>query len=148
MRFAGQLLEQMGEENTWRDLLFRPERDSAGVETLPYYPGQDTSTYQTLPYYPRDPDPLQVLRNPDARVQNPSLGDWSAAPAQGPLARDPSFNLKHPKIPGRDFDGVPNAEAMHDQLRRRLLRNPDGGQELPGFLRQASAPWGQATGWG
>ena len=31
MRLAGQLLEQMGQENTWRDLLFRPERDTAGA---------------------------------------------------------------------------------------------------------------------
>ena len=53
MRLAGRILEQMGEENSaWRDLLFRPERDSTGVQTLPYYPGQDTYTYQTLPYYP------------------------------------------------------------------------------------------------
>jgi hypothetical protein len=140
MRFAGQLLEQMGEENTWRDLLFRPERDSAGVQALPYYPGQDTSTYQTLPYYPEQ----------DTSTLEPLSGDWTAPSSDGLLARNQSFDLGYPKIPGKDVEGIPNANdpVMREKLRRRLLRNPDGGQELPGFLRQASAPWGQATGWG
>jgi len=139
MRLAGQLLEQMGEENTWRDLLFRPERDTAGAQTLPYYPAEDTSAYQTLPYYPEQ----------DATTVDPLLGNWSAAPAEESLARNPSFDLNYPKIPGKDVEGIPNANdrVMREKLRRRLLRNPDGGQELPGFLRQAAAPWGQASGW-
>ena len=140
MRLAGRILEQMGEENSaWRDLLFRPERDSTGVQTLPYYPGQDTSTYQTLPYYPEQ----------DTSTLEPLSGDWTAAPVEGLLARNPSFDLSYPKIPGRDVEGIPNANdpVMREKLRRRLP-NPDGGQELPGFLRQASAPWGQASNWG
>ena len=140
MRLAGRILEQMGEENTWRDLLFRPGRDSSGVQTLPYFPGEDTSTYETLPYY----------HEQDTSTLEPLSGDWTAAPAESPLARGQSFDLGYPKIPGRDVEGIPNANdpVMREKLRRRLLRNPDGGQELPGFLRQASAPWGQASNWG
>lgn len=68
MRFAGQLLEQMGEENTWRDLLFRPERDSTGVQTLPYFPGEDTSEYETLPYYSQqDTSTLELLSGVDRK---------------------------------------------------------------------------------
>jgi hypothetical protein len=139
MRLAGQLLEQMGQENTWRDLLFRPERDTAGAQTLPYYPGQGTSTYQTLPYYPEQ----------DTTTLDPLLGDWRADPGEESLARGASFDLGYPKIPGKDVEGIPNANdpVMREKLRRRLLRNPDGGQELPGFLRQAAAPWGQTSGW-
>lgn len=55
------------------------------------------------------------------------------------LAGGKSFDLSYPKIPGRDLEGVPNANdpVMREKLRQRLLRNPDGGQELPGFLRKA-----------
>ena len=55
------------------------------------------------------------------------------------VARSPSFDLGYPKIPGRDIEGIPNANdpVMKEKLRQRLLRNPDGGQELPGFLQKA-----------
>jgi len=55
------------------------------------------------------------------------------------LARGPSFNLKYPKIPGRDLEGVPNADSpeLREKLRQRLLRDPDGLEELPGFLKGA-----------
>lgn len=61
------------------------------------------------------------------------------------LAGNPSFDLSYPKIPGRDVEGVPNANdpQMREKLRRRFLLNPDGGQDLPGFVKKASAdsPW-------
>lgn len=55
------------------------------------------------------------------------------------LAGGKSFDLSYPKIPGRDLEGIPNANdpVMREKLRQRLLKNPDGGQELPGFLRRA-----------
>ena len=57
------------------------------------------------------------------------------------IAGSLSFDLNYPKIPGRDLQGVPNANdpVMREKLRRRLLKNPEGGQELPGFLRKAEA---------
>ena len=68
-----------------------------------------------------------------------------AQQAGGPLAGQtlvagsPSFDLSYPKIPGRDLEGVPNANdpVMREKLRQRLLKNPEGGQELPGFLKRA-----------
>lgn len=55
------------------------------------------------------------------------------------LAGSPSFDLSYPKIPGRDVEGIPNANdpVMREKLRQRLLRNPNYGQELPGFLKRA-----------
>ena len=54
-------------------------------------------------------------------------------------AVSPSFDLSYPKIPGRSVEGVPNANdpVMREKLRQRLLRNPEGGQDLPGFLKKA-----------
>lgn len=108
MRMAGQLLEQMGVENAWRDLLFRPERDKVLLETLPDFGSTEAEPWELL-------------------------------------AGGPSFDLSYPKVPGRDLEGVPNANdpVMREKLRHRLLKNPDGGQELPGFLKKASGmgPW-------
>ena len=55
------------------------------------------------------------------------------------LAGGQSFDLSYPKIPGRDLEGIPNANdpVMREKLRQRLLKNPGGGQELPGFLKKA-----------
>lgn len=55
------------------------------------------------------------------------------------ISASPSFDLGYPKIPGRNVEGIPNANdpIMREKLRQRLLRNPDGGQELPGFLKKA-----------
>lgn len=108
MRMAGQLLEQMGEENAWRDLLFHPARDKASIETLPDFGVPEGNTLELL-------------------------------------AGGPSFDLSYPKIPGRDLEGVPNANdpVMREKLRQRLLKNPNATQELPGFLKRASIddPW-------
>jgi len=68
-----------------------------------------------------------------------------AQQAGGPLvgrtlvAGSPSFDLSYPKIPGRDLEGIPNANdpIMREKLRQRLLKNPEGGQELPGFVKRA-----------
>jgi hypothetical protein len=53
-----------------------------------------------------------------------------------------SFDLGYPKIPGRDLEGVPNANdpVMREKLRQRLLKNPSGGEDLPGFIKKAEAP--------
>jgi len=52
------------------------------------------------------------------------------------IAGSPSFDLSYPKIPGRNLEGVPNANdpVMRERLRGRLLKNPTGREELPGFL--------------
>ena len=54
-------------------------------------------------------------------------------------ASSPSFDLSYPKIPGRNLEGVPNANdpSNREKLQRRLLRNPDGQEDLPGFLKKA-----------
>ena len=58
------------------------------------------------------------------------LRGMSADPS---VAGSPSFDLSYPKIPGRNLEGVPNANdpVMRERLRRRLLKNPEGGQQLP-----------------
>lgn len=55
------------------------------------------------------------------------------------ISATPSFDLGYPKIPGRNLEGVPNANdpIMREKLRQRLLRNPKGGEDLPGFVKQA-----------
>jgi len=56
------------------------------------------------------------------------------------IAGSPSFDLSYPHIPGRNLEGVPNANdpVMREKLRRRLLKNPGidprSGQQLPEFL--------------
>jgi hypothetical protein len=53
------------------------------------------------------------------------------------IAGSPSFDLSYPKIPGRDVEGINNANdpVMREKLRQRLLRNPSGTEQLPPFLR-------------
>ena len=53
-----------------------------------------------------------------------------------------SFDLGYPKIPGRSFEGIPNAKnpEFHEKLRQRFLKNPRGEEDLPGFLKKAEAP--------
>lgn len=55
------------------------------------------------------------------------------------LAGGKSFDLSYPMIPGRDLEGIPNANdpVMREKLRQRLLKNSGGGEELPGFLKKA-----------
>lgn len=55
------------------------------------------------------------------------------------IAGRPSFDLSYPKIPGRDLEGVPNANEplMKEKLRQRFLKNPRGVEQLPGFLQGA-----------
>ncbi len=64
-------------------------------------------------------------------------GEWEEQEEPELLARGMSFDLSYPKIPGKNLEGVPNANdpLMREKLRQRLLKNPHGGQELPGFLR-------------
>lgn len=54
------------------------------------------------------------------------------------IAQGKSFDLNMPYVPGgRTFDGVQNATPeMLRKLKKRKEKNT-GGQELPGFLRQA-----------
>ena len=48
-------------------------------------------------------------------------------------------DMSYPHIPGRRLEGVPNANdpVMREKLRNRRLRNPAGGEDLPGFLGRA-----------
>ena len=57
------------------------------------------------------------------------------------IAASPSFDLSYPKIPGRDVEGINNANdpVMRERLRRRLLKNLEGQEDLPGFLKKADA---------
>lgn len=57
------------------------------------------------------------------------------------VAGSPSFDLRFPKMPGnQDVEGIPNASPeMLRKFVERKLKNPSGGQELPGFLKKASA---------
>lgn len=55
------------------------------------------------------------------------------------IAGSPSFDLGYPKIPGRNVEGIPNANdpVMREKLRQRLLKNLGGQEDIPGFLRKA-----------
>lgn len=44
------------------------------------------------------------------------------------VAGSPSFDVGVPYIPGKNLEGVPNAENMREVLKRKYLKNP-GGQE-------------------
>lgn len=52
---------------------------------------------------------------------------------------DMPADLSYPHIPGRRLEGVPNANdpVMREKLRNRRLRNPAGGEDIPGFLGKA-----------
>lgn len=54
------------------------------------------------------------------------------------ISQGKSFDLNKPYVPGgQDYKGVPNATPeMLRKLKKRREKNT-GGQELPGFLRQA-----------
>jgi hypothetical protein len=88
-------------------------------------------------------DPFMVLRTPAGKQASPQegfLGDWMQRFGQPSVkeAAAKSFDLSYPKIPGRSVEGIPNANdpVMREKLRQRLLRNPEGGQDLPGFLKR------------
>jgi len=53
------------------------------------------------------------------------------------IAGSPSFDLGYPNIPGRTLEGIPNAKdpIMRQKLRERLLKNPNGTEQLPPFLK-------------
>ena len=54
------------------------------------------------------------------------------------IAQGKSFDLNQPYIPGgQSYQGIPNATPeMLRRLQERKLKNK-GGQELPGFLKNA-----------
>jgi len=54
------------------------------------------------------------------------------------IAGSPSFDLSYPHIPGRNLEGVPNANesGMRKKLLQRFLKNPKGSEQLPGFLNR------------
>jgi hypothetical protein len=85
----------------------------------------------------------RVLSHPRQVQYDP--GDQRMDGDAGELARNPSFDLGYPMVPGRDLEGVPNANdpVMREKLRQRLLNNPRGNEDLPGFVKKASAssPW-------
>lgn len=78
-------------------------------------------------------------------LQSYLRGRQDYSQAGGPLVNEqfisasPSFDLGYPKIPGRSLEGIPNANdpVMREKLRQRLLKNPMGGEELPGFIKKA-----------
>ncbi len=53
------------------------------------------------------------------------------------VAGSPSFDMSYPKIPGRDVEGINNANdpVMREKLRQKLLKNPNGTEQLPPFLK-------------
>ena len=63
---------------------------------------------------------------------------------QGMEAIAGGFNhdLSYPKIPGRDVQGIPNADVMREKLRQRLLKNPNGEETLPPFIQKAEGQFG------
>ncbi len=78
-------------------------------------------------------------------IINGLVGALIGGDDSGAIARSPSYDLGYPKIPGRDLEGIPNANdpAMREKLRQRFLLNPKGQEDIPGFLKKASEepPW-------
>jgi len=75
----------------------------------------------------------------DGAIRTPedaAIAELVSGAIEQEIAGGPSFDLRYPKVPGRDFEGIPNADqpVMRERLRQRLLRNPSGTEELPGFL--------------
>ena len=58
------------------------------------------------------------------------------------IAGSLNHDLRYPKIPGRDVQGIPNADVMREKLRQRLLKNPNGEETLPPFIQQAEGQFG------
>ena len=87
---------------------------------------------QTMEYVPeRDGPATPEILTPPGSTDDHGIEEL--------VAGSPSFDLSYPKIPGRNVEGIPNANdpAMREKLRQRLLKNPDYGQDLPGFLKRA-----------
>lgn len=85
---------------------------------------------RTMEYVPkRDGPPVMEILTPPGSADGQGVVEL--------LAGDPSYNLGYPKIPGRNLEGIPNANdpVMREKLRQRLLKNPNGSEDLPGFLR-------------
>jgi hypothetical protein len=88
------------------------------LRDLLYRPGVDDAGYETLPITPQTP----------AADREQLIGA--------------SFDVRVPYVPGRSLEGVPNADTpeMRDKIRKRLLLNPGGKEDLPGFLKKALIP--------
>jgi hypothetical protein len=118
----------------------------------------DRRGFAGSPEFVRLLEQLSGARNPSSRPgeDDHSIRDLLSRPGDDDSVRDllfrperdggytyellsggPSFDLSYPKIPGRDLEGIPNANdpAMKRKLMERYLKNP-GGQELPGFLKK------------
>ena len=85
------------------------------LRTMEFVPGRDTAEARTMEFVPgRDDASVELLTSYDM-------------PA----------DISYPRgRRGDNFEGIPNANdpVMREKLRNRRLRNPVGGQELPGFL--------------
>ena len=99
------------------------EGDYSNMPVIPWEKGEEDLYEQQMEGYRNRAFPRQ----------------WDDDDAPEILAGGPSFDLSYPKIPGRDVEGIPNANdpVMREKLRQRLLKNPGYGQDLPGFLRKA-----------
>jgi len=104
------------------------------------YDGPRDGDYSNMPVIPdlqeeqyQYDQRMDDFRNRAFPTQQEELGEPEI------LAGSPSFDLSYPKIPGRDLEGIPNANdpVMREKLRQRLLRNPQGDEHLPGFLQKA-----------
>jgi hypothetical protein len=131
-------------------MVYRPEEEKGPkFEKLPADANKQDEAIEYLRNYKdrmsadsSSSDPFMVLRTPEGKRTLPKeefFADWMQQ-RFGPIreASAPSFDLSYPKIPGRNVEGIPNANdpVMREKLRQRLLRNPEGGQELPGFLKR------------
>ena len=99
-----------------KKLVFRPGIDEFEIERGPYNREKDPFVIEKLPYFPGgDDDGIELML---AGYQMPA-------------------DLSYPRgRRGDNFEGIPNANdpVMREKLRNRRLRNPAGGQDLPGFL--------------
>ena len=115
VRIAEGMLKAMG--RAIEPVLYRPDQDRAELRTLEYVPWRDG---------PATPEILGPY-NPDTDDSGVELLAGFDMPA----------DISYPRgRRGDNFEGIPNANdpVMREKLRNRRLRNPAGGQELPGFL--------------
>ena len=145
--FVGERMEGGGrkQNKSKADSLMRFKPDSG--EFLPFevpdskQPAEGEPVPLTVIPYEAPLEQNQEVMGPKAQVfprfADPGDGTLNTTPMM--MAGSPSFDLSYPKIPGKNLEGVPNANdpVMRKKLQDRLLRNPAGTEMLPGFLGRA-----------
>ena len=137
--------------------VFGADLDGGDARTLEYVPERDgPATPEPIGPYNPDTDKSEVIQLGDGSSYLRELLRFGEGGEPGRLFREEQekrdemnrateyvagfempADISYPRgRRGDNFEGIPNANdpVMREKLRNRRLRNPAGGQELPGFL--------------